>query len=102
MYYFIIANVCINFILKIFNKTLDFVYTICYNENVLSEVIRMEEKEIKRDYKKEAERDKQLNKTYIVKVPLYQAKALDEKLSNEKKTFASLVRDAIEKYLKKI
>ena len=57
----------------------------------------MDEKEIKRDYKKESERDKQLNKKYIVKVPIYQAKALDEKLKKENKTFSSLARDAIEK-----
>lgn len=61
----------------------------------------LEEKEVKRDYKKETERDKQLNKRYIVKVPIYQAKALDEKLKIENKTFSSLAREAIEKYLKK-
>lgn len=61
----------------------------------------MEKEKVKRDYKKEAERDKQLNKKYIVKVPIYQAKALDEKLKKESKTFSSLAREAIEKYLKK-
>lgn len=61
----------------------------------------MEETKTKRDYKKEAERDKEKNKKYIVRVPLYQAKALDEKLKKEDKTFSSLAREAIDKYIKK-
>lgn len=56
----------------------------------------------KRDTKKEYERQKTINKRYVVKVPLYQARALDEKLKKENKTYSSLAIEAIEKYLKKI
>ena len=62
----------------------------------------MDEKENKRDYIKDNARQKEINKIYRVKVPIYQAKALDEKLKKENKTFSSLAREAIEKYLKKI
>ena len=55
----------------------------------------------KRDYKKETQRDKELNKRYFVRIPLYQAKELDKKLAEQGKTFSSLVRESIEKYLKK-
>ncbi len=55
-----------------------------------------------RDYKKEQEREKQLIKRYTVKVPLYKAKALDEKLKKDNKTYSSLAMEAIEKYLKKV
>ncbi|WP_455937247.1 hypothetical protein [Gemella morbillorum] len=60
------------------------------------------EKEIKRDYKKEREREKQIIKRYTVKVPKYLANALDEKLKKENKTYSSIALEAIEKYLKKI
>lgn len=60
------------------------------------------EKEIKRDYKKEQEREKQTIKRYTVKVPKYLANALDEKLKKENKTYSSIALEAIEKYLKKI
>ena len=57
--------------------------------------------ENKRDYKKEHERTKELNKTYIVKVPTYIAKPFDEKLKNNGLRFSDFVKNAIEKYLKK-
>lgn len=60
------------------------------------------EKEVKRDYQKEYENDKKINKVYTVKIPKYQATLLDGKLKKEQKTFTSLVKEAIEKYLKKI
>ena len=55
-----------------------------------------------RNIKKEYQRQKEINKRYVVKVPIYQAKALDEKLKKEHKTYTSLALEAIEKYLKKI
>ena len=39
----------------------------------------------KRDVQKEYERQKEINKRYVVKVPLYMAKVLDEKLKKERK-----------------
>lgn len=54
-----------------------------------------------RNYNKEYENDKKRDKRYTVRVPLYKAKALDEKLKKENKTYSSLALDAIEKYLKK-
>ena len=54
-----------------------------------------------RNIKKEYQRQKEINKRYVVKVPIYQAKALDEKLKKERKTYTSLALEAIEKYLKK-
>ena len=60
----------------------------------------MEEKK-QRDYKKERLRELKNVKRYVVKVPLYKAKALDEKLQKENKTYSSLALEAIEKYLKK-
>lgn len=59
----------------------------------------MDEK--KRDYKREQEREKQIVKRYIVRVPKYMANALDEKLKKEGKTYSSIAIEAIEKYLKK-
>lgn len=56
---------------------------------------------IERDTKKEYKRQKELNKRYVVKVPIYKAKALDEKLKRNNKTYSSLALEAIEKYLKK-
>lgn len=54
-----------------------------------------------RNYNKEYENDKKRDKRYTVRVPLYKAKALDEKLRKENKTYSSLALEAIEKYLKK-
>ena len=61
----------------------------------------MENTKKERNYKKEQEREKQIVKRYTVKVPKYLAKALDEKLKSENKTYSSLALEAIEKYLKK-
>lgn len=58
--------------------------------------------ESKRDYKKEQEREKEIVKRYIVRVPKYMANALDEKLKKEGRTYSSVALEAIEKYLKKI
>lgn len=57
--------------------------------------------ENKRDYKHERELEKKTVKRYTVKVPLYMAKSLDDKLQKENKTYSSLALEAIEKYLKK-
>jgi predicted DNA-binding protein len=57
--------------------------------------------ETKRDYKKEQEREKEIVKRYIVRVPKYMANALDEKLKKEGRTYSSVALEAIEKYLKK-
>ena len=59
------------------------------------------ENEETRNIKKEYERQKELNKRYVVKVPRFMATALDEKLKKENKTYSSLALEAIEKYLKK-
>jgi predicted DNA-binding protein len=59
-------------------------------------------RETKRNYKKEQEREKEIVKRYIVRVPKYMANALDEKLKKEDKTYSSIALEAIEKYLKKI
>lgn len=58
--------------------------------------------ETKRNYKKEQEREKEIVKRYIVRVPKYMANALDEKLKKEDKTYSSIALEAIKKYLKKI
>jgi predicted DNA-binding protein len=55
----------------------------------------------KRNYSKEYENAKNKNKIYSVKIPKYLSIPLDEKLERENKTFSSLVKEAIEKYLKK-
>ena len=60
----------------------------------------MENKE-ERNIKQEYERQKEINKRYVVKVPKFMANALDEKLKRENKTYSSLALEAIEKYLKK-
>lgn len=60
----------------------------------------MEEKK-QRDYKKERLIELKNVKRYVVKVPLYMSKALDEKLKKENKTYSSVALEAIEKYLKK-
>ena len=54
-----------------------------------------------RNYQAEYEKDKQRDKIYRVRVPLYKSKILDEKLRKENKTYSSLALEAIEKYLKK-
>ncbi len=59
------------------------------------------ENEETRNIKKEYERQKEINKRYVVKVPKFMATALDEKLKKENKTYSSLALEAIEKYLKK-
>ncbi len=56
----------------------------------------------KRNYKKELEREKQICKRYVVKVPLYMAKVLDEKLARDNKKYSKFARESIEKYIKKI
>lgn len=55
----------------------------------------------KRDYKKEAQRDKELNKKYLIRVPIYLAKAFEEKLAKDKKGQTEFFHESIEKYLKK-
>lgn len=59
------------------------------------------EEEKTRNYNKEYENDKKRDKRYTVRVPLYKAKVLDEKLKKDNKTYSSLALEAIEKYLKK-
>lgn len=55
----------------------------------------------KRDYKAEYVKDRARDKVYRVRVPLYKAKALDEKLKKDNKTYSAIALEAIEKYLKK-
>lgn len=57
--------------------------------------------EKERNYNKEYENDKKRDKRYTVRVPLYKAIILDEKLKKENKTYSSIALEAIEKYLKK-
>ena len=57
--------------------------------------------EKKRNIKKEYERQKELNKRYVVKVPEYMAEALDKKLKEENRTYSSLAMEAIENFLRK-
>lgn len=52
-------------------------------------------------YKKSNEQQKSKYKRYTVKVPLYMAQALDNKLFLENKTYTEVIREMIEKYLKK-
>lgn len=59
------------------------------------------EEDKKRDYQAEYEKDKQRDKIYRVRVPLYKSKLLDEKLKKENKTYSSIALEAIEKFLKK-
>lgn len=54
-----------------------------------------------RNYQKEYENEKTKIKRYTIRVPLYLAKALDEKLTKEGKTYSKIAIEAIEKYLKK-
>ena len=55
----------------------------------------MEEKKQVRNIQKEYERQKELNKVYRVKVPLYKAKVLDEKLKKDNKTYSILAIEEI-------
>ena len=57
--------------------------------------------ENKRNYKREAEVEKKNIKRYTVKVPLYMAKLLDEKLKQNGHTYSKIALEAIEKYIKK-
>lgn len=59
------------------------------------------EKNIKRNIKSEYERQKEINKRFVVKVPLYMAEALEKKLKEQNKTYSSFAIEAIEKFLKK-
>lgn len=59
------------------------------------------EEDKKRNYQAEYEKDKQRDKIYRVRVPLYKSKLLDEKLKKENKTYSSIALEAIEKFLKK-
>ena len=57
--------------------------------------------EQKRNYSEEYKKDLEKNKRYTVKIPHFLSAPLDEKLKKENKTFTSLVKEAVEKYLKK-
>lgn len=59
------------------------------------------EKNIKRNIKSEYERQKEINKRFVVKVPLYMAEALEKKLKEQNKTYSSFAIESIEKFLKK-
>lgn len=61
----------------------------------------MEEIKNKRDYTKEYQNEKDKIKRYTVRVPIYQAKALDEKLQKEGKKYSEMMLQAIDKYIKK-
>lgn len=61
----------------------------------------MEDKKVKRDYNKEYQNEKEKIKRYTVRVPIYQAKALDEKLKKENKKYSEMMLQAIDKYIKK-
>ena len=69
------------------------------NKERLQEYKRQQTKN--RDYKKDYEKEKNSIKRYTVKVPLYMANALDEKLQRDGKTYSSIALEAIQKYLKK-
>jgi len=58
-----------------------------------------EEKE--RNYSKEYEKEKKAVKRYTVKIQKDIAKLLDDRLKQNGDTFTGLVKNAIEKYLKK-
>lgn len=55
--------------------------------------------EIKRDYKKEWEKEKETKTSRLVKIDKELWEELDAKLKVENKTFTGLVHDAILKYL---
>lgn len=60
----------------------------------------MSEKKQDRDYNKEYERDKKLNKIYRVRVPKDIAEKLDKKLAERHEKYSSIAMDAIIKYLR--
>lgn len=47
------------------------------------------------------EKKEPASKTFRVRVPMYMAKLLEDKLQKEGKQYSTLAREAIEKYLKK-
>jgi predicted DNA-binding protein len=47
------------------------------------------------------EEKKQASKTYRVRVPIYMATLLDDKLKKDGFTYSKIAREGIEKYLKK-
>ena len=55
--------------------------------------------EVKRDYKKEWEKEKETKTSRLVKIDKELWEDLDKKLKAENKTFTGLVHDAILKYL---
>lgn len=55
----------------------------------------------KRNYTKEYENEKNSIKRYTVRVPLYKAQLLDEKLKRDNLTYSKIALEAIEKYLRK-
>lgn len=55
--------------------------------------------EVKRDYKKEWEKEKETKTSRLVKIDKELWEELDKKLKEENKTFTGLVIDAILKYL---
>ena len=55
--------------------------------------------EVKRDYKKEWEKEKETKTSRLVKIDKELWEDLDAKLKAENKTFTGLVHDAILKYL---
>lgn len=54
----------------------------------------------KRDYKKEVARRNEVYKTKIVKVDRYKCEILEKLLEKENDTFAEMVNDAIDKYIR--
>lgn len=56
---------------------------------------------MERDYKKENQRQKEINKTYTVKIPIEKAKKLEEKLKKENKKYAQIARELLYKYIDK-
>lgn len=55
--------------------------------------------EVKRDYKREWEKEKETKTSRLVKIDKTLWEELDSKLKAENKTFTGLVHDAILKYL---
>lgn len=55
--------------------------------------------EVKRDYKKEWEKEKETKTSRLVKIDKELFEKLDKKLKEDGKTFTGLVMDAIENYL---
>ena len=55
--------------------------------------------EIKRDYRKEWEKEKETKTSRLIKIDKDLCKELDKKLKDENKSFTGLVTEAILKYL---